>query len=1591
MLQLFQGDATTNIACVNATAGGLIETYTTSGLAAGTYFVRVFHNGAGIGTSSGQFALCVSEVVPPPANDNICGATSLTTGLTCTTTSGNTLNATASPQAACGGTPDDDVWFAWTADVINATITVQSGTGFNAHVQAYTSSDNTCTGTLTSLGCFNATTTGGAEVITASNLTPGTTYFFRVYHSGGGAATGAFTICVTGTLPTCSALSAPADLASITASPVALSWTASTDATGYDVFVDQNPTPTTLVSSNQAGLSFNYTPTNPTAGQVYYWTVVPRNALGTASDAPCAVRSFTLAAPACPVLTAPADGFSSTSGAETLTWNASADATGYDVFLDNNPTPTTQVSTNQAGLSFGPNATSPGLTYYWTVNAVGPYGTSSGCFIFSYNTNPPACVPAPTAPANGGNFCTASGNVILSWPDSPGSTGYDVVLDGNTVSTNQAGTTFDAGILSLGGHTWSVIPQNSNGPTTGCTTWSFTVVTSPVVTIGSVIPATGANCSGAGVSMTASGATSYSWSPATALAPDATSASVTSTVTSTTTYTVTGTDGSTGCTATATQLVSVGNNPTMGSTTATPAAVCDIGTSQLNTSATVPGTSVSTGGAITIPNTLGNASPYPSTINVSGLPTGVSSITVTLTNFSHSWPNDVDVVLFGPTGAHSILFTDAIGGSGGVTGRTYTFQTGATALPTSGFPASGTYGVVNGGGWNGAGTPSTVSNANLAVFDNTNPNGNWSLYVYDDTDDDGGSIGSWSITFNTSEPVTNFSWSPSTFLNATNIANPEAQNLNATTAYSVTATSAIGCTNTANVTVTRVSPPNAGTNGTLTICEGSTVTAGQLFAQLGGTPDGGGSWSPTLAGAGVYTYTVTGTAPCANATATVTVTEQAEPNAGSNGTLIICAGSTLTEGQLFAALAGTPDAGGIWSPTPAGVGEYTYTVVATAPCEGSVSATVTVSEQAQPNAGSNGTLIICAGSTLTEGQLFAALGGTPDGGGSWSPTPAGAGVYTYTVSATAPCTGSATATVTVSEQTAPNAGINGTLLICINGAASNLFAQLGGSPDATGTWSGPSVLTGGNLGTFTPPAAAGVYTYTVAGSAPCTNASATVTVSYNNTDTDGDNIIDCLDNCPTLSGQNGDACEAGPGFVLGTIVNCACVGLQCNNDLILEFQTDGSPNETTWELRTEGTNILVQSGGPLVAPFGIQTESTCLPDGCYVLRVFDSAGDGMTTGGYILRTAVTNRRIIDNRNNFSNGSVSAISGGQGFCLPMSNQTVLFTSCDKLDWANGQYMVAAPNPAVSAEWIPSGANSVQDNNSGYEFWIFDPNGSYSFRRFRSHNVSDGFGPASATRACHMRMNNWAVANQVPANVLMNVRVRTRVNGVNGEFGPACRMAINPVLAACPQTQLFNIPGDVNFSCGATRPWGAGNYVHARPVAGANRYQFRFRLPAEGFEVVRTATTYFVQLNWITLPLQNGKTYDVDVRISRDGGLTWCTSNDPWGNVCQLTIGAPPVNPNFGAETVATSGLGMFPNPNRGDQVTLSLSAIEEGVNTVTFEAYDLSGKRAMSRVLAVSGSNVNTIVDLNGELAAGMYLVNITAGGKSYTERLMVQP
>ncbi|MEX1131916.1 MAG: T9SS type A sorting domain-containing protein, partial [Flavobacteriales bacterium] len=478
----------------------------------------------------------------------------------------------------------------------------------------------------------------------------------------------------------------------------------------------------------------------------------------------------------------------------------------------------------------------------------------------------------------------------------------------------------------------------------------------------------------------------------------------------------------------------------------------------------------------------------------------------------------------------------------------------------------------------------------------------------------------------------------------------------------------------------------------------------------------------------------------------------------------------------------------------------------------------------------------------------------------------------------------------------------------------------------------------------------------------------------------------------------GTACNDGNSGTINDTLdqNCNCVGTPIGggctlNELFLEIQTDGI-SETTWEFVTSGTAVVVASGGSQYAGPGVLNESVCLADGCYDLRVFDDAGDGIAGGGYTLRNSAGDR-IIDNRNNFTAGALSAVGNGpSAFCVPIGTQNLVWSSRDKLDWVEGQYLVAEANAAVSAVWIQGGANNVQSTNTGYQFWIFDPNGSFSFRRFRSHATSDNFGPASATRAARMKINYWLapIGSIVPENVLMNVRVRTRVNGINGNWGPASRFKIDPVRAQCPLTQLNDTPGNAFLSCGQTREFGPGNFVWARPVTGANRYQFRFRLEEEGFEYVVTSNTFVLQLNWNSPALEAGRTYDVDVRVSRDFGATWCTEGASWGESCTITIvGESAIAGRTKELDITSAEMSLWPNPNNGDQLWLNLSGVEDGVKLVAVEIIDLNGKRVADRMVPVSGANVDTRLELEGQLGSGVYIVRVVAGSSIHTERLVI--
>lgn len=155
--------------------------------------------------------------------------------------------------------------------------------------------------------------------------------------------------------------------------------------------------------------------------------------------------------------------------------------------------------------------------------------------------------------------------------------------------------------------------------------------------------------------------------------------------------------------------------------------------------------------AIAIPNS-GNGAPYPSVIAVSGLSGNVTGLTVTLSGFTHTFPDDVDVLLVSPSGTPVVLMSD-VGGSGDVAALNLVLQDGSPAMPDNGPLVSGTFAPTNIGATDTfpAPAPSTTPAANLAAYNGpaSAANGNWSLYVVDDLTGDSGSFSGWSLTFTT--------------------------------------------------------------------------------------------------------------------------------------------------------------------------------------------------------------------------------------------------------------------------------------------------------------------------------------------------------------------------------------------------------------------------------------------------------------------------------------------------------------------------------------------------------------------------------------------------------------------------------------------------------------------------------------------------------------------------------------------------------------------------------------------------------------------------------------------------------------------------
>ncbi len=796
------------------------------------------------------------------------------------------------------------------------------------------------------------------------------------------------------------------------------------------------PTVSIVASQNPicSGTSviFTATPTNAGAAPVYQW-FLNGNPVGTNSNTYTnntlnnndQVRVRVTSNSSCN------SGTQATSNTITMTVNASPSVAVNSPSICSGLTAALTASgatsyTWTGGLAAVANPNTPVLTTTTTYTVT---GTTSGCTATAVATvtvklNPTVSVNSPSICSAQSTTLTASGASTYSW------TGGLAAVANPTTPVLTTTTTYTV-----------------TGTTNGCTgTAVATVTVNSVINVTVNSPSI---CSGQTATLTASGATTYTWTGGLAAISNPT----TPALTTTTTYTVTGSIGT--CTGTAVATVTVKPNPVV---SVNSTSICNSQSASLTASGAT--TYSWTGGLAAVSNPTTPALTTTTTYTVTGTTNGCTSTAVSTVTVK---PNPI-ISVNNPS-ICSGLSANLI--AGGATNYSWTGGLAAVSNPATPILTTTTTYTVTGttNGCTGTAVATVTVTPKPAVTVNSP------------------SVCSGSTAGLTANGATGYSWTGG----LASVSNPTTPTLTTTTTYTVTGSTA-GCTNTAVATVTVNPNPSVVVNNP-NICPGQTASlnasGATTYSWTGGLAAVSNPTTPALTT--TTTYTVTGTTNGCTGTAVATVS--------INSNLIINVNSpTICSGQT-ASLTASGAANYTWTgglaavsnpSTPILTSTTTYTVTGnTSGCTGSAVATVTVTPNPVLNVNSPS---ICNGQTTTLNANGATTYSWTGGLSAVSNpiTPVLTTTTTYTVTGTANgCTGTAVSTVTVKPN--PVVSVNNP------GICGGLTANLTANGATSYIWTGGLAA----ISNPTTPALSTTTTYTVTGTTnACTGtAVSTVTVT----------------------------------------------------------------------------------------------------------------------------------------------------------------------------------------------------------------------------------------------------------------------------------------------------------------------------------------------------------------------------------------------------------------------------------------------------------------------------------------------------------------
>ncbi len=125
-----------------------------------------------------------------------------------------------------------------------------------------------------------------------------------------------------------------------------------------------------------------------------------------------------------------------------------------------------------------------------------------------------------------------------------------------------------------------------------------------------------------------------------------------------------------------------------------------------------------------------------------------SKVTVTLHGFTHTWPDDVDIMLRHPSYGRTIMLMSDCGSSFDAANLTITFDPDATTdVPDEAQLTSGTFRPTDREPGDSLPAPAPAAPyGSLSSLRGIIPLNDWELYIADDTEQDGGLVSSWSMT-----------------------------------------------------------------------------------------------------------------------------------------------------------------------------------------------------------------------------------------------------------------------------------------------------------------------------------------------------------------------------------------------------------------------------------------------------------------------------------------------------------------------------------------------------------------------------------------------------------------------------------------------------------------------------------------------------------------------------------------------------------------------------------------------------------------------------------------------------------------------------